>query len=89
MLEAGKQSVADTVQCHIFLLPADAAAGPGESPQATLGRIRAFAPTAAKLAESGGEYLATIKARRQEEVAGRKEREVRWPGFSIQLSVAW
>jgi hypothetical protein len=56
---------------------ADASPGAGESPQATLGRIRAFAPTAAKLAESGGEYLATIKARRQEEVAGRKEREVR------------
>lgn len=68
--------------CMQLLLvpPAEAAAGPGESPQATLGRIRAFAPTAAKLAESGGEYLATIKARRQEEVAGRKEREVR-PAF--------
>jgi hypothetical protein len=68
---------------------AEAAAGPGESPQATLVRIRAFAPTAAKLAESGGEYLATIKARRQEEVAGRKEREVRRPGASIPHLVAW
>lgn len=48
----------------------------GESPMNTLNRIRTFAPTAAKLAESGGEYLATIKARRHEEVAGRKEREV-------------
>jgi hypothetical protein len=62
---------------HLLLIfSAEAAAGPGESPQATLGRIRAFAPTAAKLAESGGEYLATIKARTQEKVAGRKEREV-------------
>lgn len=52
-------------------------AGPGESPLATLGRIRTFAPTAAKLAESSGEYLSTIKARRQEEVVARREREVR------------
>lgn len=43
----------------------------------TLGRIRGFAPTAAKLADSKGEYLAIIKARRQEEAAARKEREVR------------
>ncbi|KAF8067189.1 SPEF2 [Scenedesmus sp. PABB004] len=50
---------------------------PCEGASATLGRIRAFAPTAAKLAESGGEYLAAIKARRAEEEAGRKEREVR------------
>lgn len=55
----------------------------GESPVATLDRIRTFAPTAAKLAESGGEYLATIKARRHEEVAGRKEREV---GLSTGVS---
>jgi hypothetical protein len=44
---------------------------------ATLGRIRSFAPTAAKLADSKGEYLSVIKARRQEEAAARKEREVR------------
>lgn len=43
---------------------------------ATLGRIRSFAPTAAKLADSKGEYLSVIKARRQEEAAARKEREV-------------
>jgi hypothetical protein len=43
----------------------------------TLGRIRSFAPTAAKLADSKGEYLSVIKARRQEEAAARKEREVR------------
>jgi hypothetical protein len=46
---------------------------------ATLGRIRSFAPTAAKLADSKGEYLSVIKARRQEEAAARKEREVRVP----------
>jgi hypothetical protein len=44
---------------------------------ATLGRIRSFAPTAAKLADSKDEYLAAIKVRRQEEAAARKEREVR------------
>jgi hypothetical protein len=43
----------------------------------TLGRIRSFVPTAAKLAASKGEYLSVIKARRQEEAAARKEREVR------------
>lgn len=42
----------------------------------TLGRIRSFAPTAAKLAEGKGEYLAAIQARRREEAAARKEREV-------------
>jgi hypothetical protein len=52
----------------------------GESPMATLGRIRSFAPTAAKLADSKEEYLSVIKARRQEEAAARKEREVRQQG---------
>ncbi|WIA32870.1 hypothetical protein OEZ86_006044 [Tetradesmus obliquus] len=66
----------------------EAAAGPGESPQAILGRIRAFAPTAAKLAESGGKYLATIKARRQEEVAGRKEREARRRRLLVEQQAA-
>jgi len=48
----------------------------GESPRATLGRIRSYASTAAKLADSKDEYLSVIKARRQEEAAARKEREV-------------
>lgn len=52
----------------------------GESPMTTLGRIRSFAPTAAKLADSKDEYLSVIKARRQEEAAARKEREVRQQG---------
>lgn len=52
----------------------------GESPMATLGRIRSFAPTAAKLANSKDEYLSVIKTRRQEEAAARKDREVGWPG---------
>jgi hypothetical protein len=43
---------------------------------ATVGRIRSFAPTAAKLADSKGAYLAAIQTRRQEEAAARKEREV-------------
>jgi hypothetical protein len=43
---------------------------------ATIGRIRSFAPTAAKLANSKDEYLSDIKARRQEEAAARKDREV-------------
>lgn len=48
----------------------------GESPMATIGRIRSFAPTATKLANSKDEYLSDIKARRQEEAAARKDREV-------------
>jgi len=48
-----------------------------ESPMTTLNRITTFAPTAAKLAASGEEYLSAIKARHQEEAAARKEREVR------------
>eukprot|EP00878_Enallax_costatus_P044531 GHUV01053192.1.p1 GENE.GHUV01053192.1~~GHUV01053192.1.p1 ORF type:complete len:383 (+),score=153.40 GHUV01053192.1:92-1240(+) len=60
----------------------------GESPMNTLSRIRTFAPTAAKLAESGGEYLATIKARRHEEVAGRKEREARRKKLIVEQQAA-
>lgn len=59
-----------------FLTGMDEPTDSGESPATTLNRIRTFAPTAAKLAESGAEYLATIKTRRHEELAGRKEREV-------------
>lgn len=56
--------------------PTEQAPPAGESAMATLGRIRGFAPTAARLAESGEEYLAAIRARRQEEQAARKAREV-------------
>ncbi len=50
--------------------------GAGMSPMDTLGRIRQLAPATVKLGEEAGEYLATIKARRREEVATRVEREV-------------
>lgn len=47
-----------------------------EGPMATLGRLRTFAPAMRELAEEGAGYLATIKARRRDEAAARKEREV-------------
>lgn len=64
---------------HACVVRAAEPSGPAaaESPMTTLGRIRSFAPTAAKLADSKGEYLSAIKSRRQEEAAARKEREVR------------
>eukprot|EP00775_Hariotina_reticulata_P002553 gene2553-2855_t len=64
------------------------AQGPGESPMATLSRITTFAPTAAKLAESGGEYLSAIKTRHQEEAAARKEREVRRRKLLVEQQAA-
>lgn len=49
----------------------------GQSPVATLNAIRQAAPSPDMLAAASGEYLATIQARRKEELAARKEREVR------------
>lgn len=64
-------------------------AGPaaGESPGATLNRIRSFAPTAAKLADSKGEHLAAIKARRKEEEVAREEREV--GSLRVHVHMCW
>jgi hypothetical protein len=83
------KSLMRTPSCHTH---AGALAHPqqGEAPMATLGRIREFAPTVAKLADSREAYLGTIKARRQEEAAGRKEREVRlWRSAALHGMRVW